>query len=229
MSNPFDMMRQQQERMRKQQLQDMQRKQQEQIRKQQEQMTKQGQETLRKMQEDARQRQMKGAYYEQQKQQAAIAPVADQFAEVERQAAELRQERAAGRLTEAELKTRLNDLMIQDASGTWWMVGTKSGEWHRSQGNKWVRASPTKPSGLKFSAPGSIPRVAPQRHRLIALITLPLGIALTLAVAYMLTWFTGSVLGASSSGGLIWLAFLVPLVLGLIITLRRVAKLWSGS
>ena len=68
-------------------------RQQEQMRRQQEQMRKQ-QEQTRKQQEDARRRQMMGAYYEQQKQQqAATAPVADQFAEVERQAAELRKER----------------------------------------------------------------------------------------------------------------------------------------
>lgn len=221
MSNPFDMMHRQQEQMRKQQ-QEMQRKQQEQMRKQQEQM--------RKMQEDTRRRQQMGAWAEKQRQeQAVVAPAADRFAEVERQAAALRHERAAGRLTEEDLKARLSELMIQDEAGAWWMVGTRSGEWYRSQGDKWVRAALTKPTSLRFGAASAVPTAAPQRHRLKALIALPVGIALTLAIAYTAAGFAGTIVGPAGQWGLAWLLFFVLLIGGLIITVRQVGKLWSGG
>jgi hypothetical protein len=64
------------------------------------------------------------------------------FADVEREVARLRQEQAAGRLSEEEFKGRLRELMVQDAQGTWWMVGYETGEWYRHDGNDWVRADP---------------------------------------------------------------------------------------
>jgi len=66
----------------------------------------------------------------------------DAFGHVERESAWLRQERAAGRLTEEQLRSRLQALMFQDDNGQWWMVGQQSGEWYRNEGGTWVRASP---------------------------------------------------------------------------------------
>jgi hypothetical protein len=118
--------------------------QQQQMRKQQEQTRKQQQETLR--------RQQMGAWMEQQKhkqaQEGREAAKPDRFADVEKEAAWLHQERAAGRLEEEQFRARLKDLMLQDENGVWWMVGQQSGEWYRHEGGQWVRASPPMRGGL---------------------------------------------------------------------------------
>jgi hypothetical protein len=64
------------------------------------------------------------------------------FPEVEREVAKLRQDLAAGRLTEEQFKARLRELMVQDEHGNWWMVGYETGEWYRHDGTDWVRADP---------------------------------------------------------------------------------------
>jgi len=68
--------------------------------------------------------------------------LADRFAQVEAEAARLRQEWAAGRLKDSQLTKRLADLMVQDAQGVWWSVGLRTGEWYRYDGRDWVRATP---------------------------------------------------------------------------------------
>jgi uncharacterized membrane protein len=64
------------------------------------------------------------------------------FAEVEREVAKLRQDLAAGRLTEDECKARMRELMVQDEEGNWWMVGYETGQWHRHDGTEWVPDQP---------------------------------------------------------------------------------------
>jgi len=64
------------------------------------------------------------------------------FAEVERVVAKLRQDLAAGRLTEEQFKTRLREMMVQDERGDWWMVGYETGEWYRHDGTDWVPDQP---------------------------------------------------------------------------------------
>ena len=93
------------------------------------------------------------------------------FAEVERVVAKLRQDLAAGRLTEEQFKTRLREMMVQDEEGNWWMVGYETGEWYRHDGTDWVRAEPPgrvvpkpvpSPEARWASPPGHVvPRPAP--------------------------------------------------------------------
>ncbi len=64
------------------------------------------------------------------------------FAEVEQVVAKLRQDLAAGRLTEEQFKARLRELMVQDEQGNWWMVGYETGEWYRHDGTDWVPDHP---------------------------------------------------------------------------------------
>ena len=92
-------------------------------------------------------------------------PQGMRFDEVEKEAAWLRQERAAGRLTEEQFKARLKELMLQDENGNWWMVGQQSGEWYRSEAGQWVRASP--PLRGNLGAASYVPPMAqPERRRL---------------------------------------------------------------
>ena len=66
----------------------------------------------------------------------------DRFSKVERGAARLNQKRAAGQLGEADWQRQMNELMVQDDAGTWWMVGVETGQWFRFEGSAWVRANP---------------------------------------------------------------------------------------
>jgi hypothetical protein len=83
------------------------------------------------------------------------------FSEVERQAGQLKAQYEAGALSEADFKARLQDLMVQDEQGRWWMVGYETGQWYVHDGEKWVRGEPPR-SGVETvaSAPPPRPRVA---------------------------------------------------------------------
>lgn len=48
----------------------------------------------------------------------------------------------AGNLTETEFKTQLEELMVQDEGGTWWMIGYETEKWYRNDGQDWVLAEP---------------------------------------------------------------------------------------
>ena len=48
----------------------------------------------------------------------------------------------AGTLTEADFKARLEELMIQDEQGNWWIIGYETGQWYFHNGEQWVRAEP---------------------------------------------------------------------------------------
>ena len=48
----------------------------------------------------------------------------------------------AGALSEADFKARLQDLMLQDEQGRWWMIGYETGQWYVHDGEKWVQREP---------------------------------------------------------------------------------------
>lgn len=64
------------------------------------------------------------------------------FTAVETQFKELKRQFEAGTLTEEDLKSQLQALMIQDEEGKWWMIGYESGQWHYHDGEKWVQSEP---------------------------------------------------------------------------------------
>ena len=83
------------------------------------------------------------------------------FDDVRAEAARLRSEQASGRLTSADVQTRLRALMFQDDAGSWWMIGD-TGRWYRNDGQAWIASSPelaVAAGPLRVSAP-------PQRHRM---------------------------------------------------------------
>jgi hypothetical protein len=58
-----------------------------------------------------------------------------------------------GKLTEAEFKTQLEGLMVQDESGSWWMIGYETELWYRHDGENWIQTDvpgnlPKKPKSL---------------------------------------------------------------------------------
>jgi len=55
---------------------------------------------------------------------------------------QLKAQYEAGKITESEFKARLEELMVQDEGGTWWMIGYETEKWYRNNGQDWVRADP---------------------------------------------------------------------------------------
>ena len=63
------------------------------------------------------------------------------FTETEAQFRQLKAQYNAGDLSETDFKARLQDLMIQDEQGRWWMVGYETGQWYVHDEEKWVQGS----------------------------------------------------------------------------------------
>jgi formylglycine-generating enzyme required for sulfatase activity len=83
-------------------------------------------------------------------------------------AAEFRKLKAqydAGVLSEADFKARLQDLMVQDEQGRWWMIGAETGQWYVHNGGKWERGEPPIPQenlAAELAAPDA-PAPPPQK------------------------------------------------------------------
>lgn len=102
------------------------------------------------------QRMQQAAWQEQQKAKQAIeaqeseiraaAEAEASFSVVEKEAARLRKQFKAGKLSLEALQAKLWELMVQDANGVWWMVGTESGRWYRYDGANWQPGTP--PRGM---------------------------------------------------------------------------------
>ncbi len=173
-----------------------------------------------------------------------------EFARVEKEIADLRQELTAGRLTEEQFKARLREMMVEDGDGNWWMVGYETGEWYRHDGTDWLRADPpgravpdptpqpVAPSARVSHSPAfqsgekaSLP-LKPQRGKGITVFLLGLVISIALGYGLAVLIFEGlrdlgteydlaNVLAFTSWG-------IVGLV-GLILSVRAARKAWRGK
>ena len=61
------------------------------------------------------------------------------FQQAEQEFAELKCHFESGKLTEADVKARLQDLMVQDEQGQWWVIGYESSQWYVRVGEEWIR------------------------------------------------------------------------------------------
>ena len=75
------------------------------------------------------------------------------FPQVEEQFKALKEQFTAGKLDEAAFKAQLNELMVQDGQGRWWMIGYETGQWYMHDGTAWVRADPPARAPAKPSIP----------------------------------------------------------------------------
>jgi hypothetical protein len=64
------------------------------------------------------------------------------FAQVESEYRRLKAQVAAGQISEDEFKAKLQELMIQDEQGHWWVIGFETGQWYVHDGVAWVPAQP---------------------------------------------------------------------------------------
>jgi hypothetical protein len=68
------------------------------------------------------------------------------FQQAEKKFKQLKSQFEAGQLTETEFKAQLEELMVQDEGGNWWMIGYETERWYRHDGTNWVQIDP--PNGL---------------------------------------------------------------------------------
>jgi len=65
-----------------------------------------------------------------------------EFIEIEVQYSDLRKRWLKGELDDTAFDAALHKLVFTDSAGSYWMVGRESGEWHRYDGEEWVREDP---------------------------------------------------------------------------------------
>ncbi len=187
--------------------------------------------------EQMRQRQMEGAYWEEQQrahrdEEERLKHEAERFRQAQRKAEELRRRHAAGKISDAKFRKELQSLALQDASGAWWSVGLKSGEWHRYDEDHWTRATPLVLSPTAPAEPRAFARATPSRqrfepshHPFRALFRF----VFTLVVFGALGW--GAAVMADSARLPIdpGLLFLGGLVLGAVMAVLRAARAYRGD
>ena len=90
------------------------------------------------------------------------------FSQVAAEFQRLKAQYDAGTLSEADFKAQLQDLMIQDEQGRWWMIGAETGQWYVHNGEKWERGEPltaqrpaVMPSDISDSPRPTEPRADP--------------------------------------------------------------------
>ena len=94
---------------------------------------------------------------------AASPQLPAEFEALERSYLELRKSYQKGELEEGDFLSRLEEMVIEDENGNYWMLGVESGEWHRYDGQQWVREDPgirkkEEPGEVITSAPTDVPR-----------------------------------------------------------------------
>ena len=67
------------------------------------------------------------------------------FSQVEAEFQRLKGQFEAGAITEDEFKAQLEELMIEDEEGKWWIIGYETGQWYYHDGEKWVPGEPLRP------------------------------------------------------------------------------------
>ena len=64
------------------------------------------------------------------------------FARLEAEYGRLKAQFERGALTEADFKAQLEELMIEDEQGRWWILGYETGQWYVHDGEQWVQQEP---------------------------------------------------------------------------------------
>jgi len=78
------------------------------------------------------------------------------FIQAQRQFWNLRDRYERGELDEGSYRQALQDVVVQDDAGAYWMLGVESGEWYRHEGSTWVRGNPPR-AGFPAVAPPPMP------------------------------------------------------------------------
>jgi hypothetical protein len=107
------------------------------------------------------------------------------FRQAEQRLKQLKTQFEAGTLTETDLKAKLEDLMIRDEQGHWWMIGYETGRWYRHDGTNWEQSDlPGSPLQKSISIPNWI-----------AILWITLGWATGVAIWRANAWTIGGLIG----------------------------------
>jgi hypothetical protein len=96
------------------------------------------------------------------------------FEEADRRYAELKRQHEAGALSDEVFAARLRELMVQDDEDRWWAKSLRTGEWHRWDGERYVKDTPpyerpqrveTPPPGGTTVRGGDLPRPQAEQER----------------------------------------------------------------
>ncbi len=82
------------------------------------------------------------------------------FQDAEKIYRDLKQQHAAGKLSDADFETEVAKLRLQDAQGRWWQLGVQTGDWYMHDGQKWNKAKPPSPQPAAPSAPPPLKEAA---------------------------------------------------------------------
>lgn len=64
------------------------------------------------------------------------------FRETEAKYSELQEKHSNGELSTNQMKEELKRLMVQDETGSYWMLGGKTGKWYKHDGTQWQESDP---------------------------------------------------------------------------------------
>jgi hypothetical protein len=196
---------------------------------------KQQQEYQRRMQQAAWQQQK-----EREKQMAAkaspssVSHLEERFAKVEREADRLRSEFKAGRISAEAFQAKLQELLVQDYSGTWWMVGSESGRWYKHDGRNWVPGTPPmgrSPRSQTVSHGASAQTIFREGSAFKGILVFVFGLAISGALFFGAGSGSYNLLSETSYDIAEPASFVIAGVvglLGLVITIRKAREVWRG-
>jgi hypothetical protein len=116
------------------------------------------------------------------------------FNQAEKEFKRLKIQFEAEKLTEAEFKSELEELMVQDEAGTWWMIGYETEKWYRNDGEDWVQAEPPV---IRTQEPV-------QTSDWADIFSITLAWAMGGAIGGTVYWEFGSYIGTALAGGIAW-------------------------
>ena len=154
------------------------------------------------------------------------------FAEVERVVAKLRQDLAAGRLTEEQFKTRLREMMVQDERGDWWMVGYETGQWYRHDGTDWVPDQPPghyAPQTVSPSPAQPVATARPKPRCLWAIVVFVLSEVITVIVGWAFALGLAFLFYDGGDNPLSWVCWGLFGFGGLVSSFFLARKAWRGN
>jgi len=158
----------------------------------------------------------------------------ERFSKVEAQVASLEKQFDAGRLSEEKFNAQLNNLMVEDDKGDWWMIGTKSDAWFRFDGQNWVQSTPpgrwVQGSNAVTGSKASRAKQKIRKGRPFGAILLFFFLlALFGVIGYLVGWIAYEAFGIELLIATdITLPMAVVWVSGLVIAFRRARKTWRG-
>lgn len=93
------------------------------------------------------------------------------FEEAEKIYRDLKQQHAAGKLSDTDFEAEVAKLRHQDAQGRWWQLGVQTGEWYMHDGQKWNKAKPPPTPAAPAVEPVAVPEgSAAQKPRLASVL-----------------------------------------------------------